>query len=87
MKMNEFILEEMEETITSKRLLPAQHYLKTFKNGNKVPILTIDSFYDILEHLAAWEKIEIRMAVLNGKIYEVSPDDYIKSNFDEVKEN
>jgi len=85
MKMNEFILEEMEET-TTKRLLPAQYYLKTFKNG-KVPILTIDSFYDILEHLAAWEKIEIRMAVLNGKIYEVSPDDYIKSNFDEVKEN
>ena len=85
MKMNEFILEEMEET-TTKRLLPAQYYLKTFKNG-KVPILTIDSFYDILEHLAAWETIEIRMAVLNGKIYEVSPDDYIKSNFDEVKEN
>ena len=86
MKMNEFILEEMEET-TTKRLLPAQYYLKTFKNGNKVPILTIDSFYDILEHLAAWETIEIRMAVLNGKIYEVSPDDYIKSNFDEIKEN
>ena len=85
MKMNEFILEEMEET-TTKRLLPAQYYLKTFKNG-KVPILTIDSFYDILEHLAAWETIEIRMAVLNGKIYEVSPDDYIKSNFDEIKEN
>ena len=87
MKMNEFILEEMEETITSKRLLPAQQYLKTFKNGNKVPILTIDMFYDILEHLAAWEKIEIRMAVLKGKHYEVSPDEYINSNFDEIKEN
>jgi hypothetical protein len=87
MKMNEFILEEMEETITTKRLLPAQQYLKTFKNGNKVPVLTIDMFYDILEHLAAWEKIEIRMAVLKGKHYEVSPDEYIKSNFDEIKEN
>ena len=32
MKMNEFILEEMEETITTKRLLPAQQYLKTFKS-------------------------------------------------------
>jgi hypothetical protein len=85
MKMNEFILEEMEETISTKRLLPAQQYLKTFKIGNKVPILTIDMFYDILEHLAAWEKIEIRMAVLKGKHYEVSPDEYIKSNFDEIK--
>ena len=86
MKMNEFILEEMNET-TTKRLLPAQQYLKTFREGNKVPILTMDMFYNILEHLVAWETMEIRMAVLKGKIYEVSPDEYIKSNFDEVEEN
>jgi hypothetical protein len=86
MKMNEFILEEMNES-TTKRLLPAQQYLKTFKQGNEVPALTIDVFYNILEHLAAWETMEIRMAVLKGKIYEVSPDEYIKTNFDEVEEN
>lgn len=86
MQFNEVEIEEITEAKV-KRLLPAQQYLNTFKNGKELSHLTIDSFYEILEHLVEWETLEIRTAVLKGRIEHISPEDYIKSEFDEIKQD
>jgi len=84
MEINELMIQEMTEKKV-KRLLPAQQYLKTFKDNDVLPYLTIQSFYEILEHLVEWETLEIRNAVLKGRINRISPDDYIKSEFNEIE--
>lgn len=66
----------------TKRLLPAQHYLEVFKECS--PTISKYIFFEILKHIAEWEAMEIRMAILSSKTEGLSESQYLIKNYEKL---
>jgi hypothetical protein len=81
----EFINEDLltQAPIKKKKLLPAAQYLKSFKETHAgIKSVDIEIFYNILEHLIEWEKMEINDAIFNTSLRLCNSKTYIADKFE-----